>query len=119
MIHTLVSDTRLKFEAQHLVRLGVTEAQLLRFIKKWKITELSLFGSVLRGDFGPDSDIDFLMIYGDDATRSIFDRVEMRGELQRKMKRKVDLVNKRGLEQSRNPFRKKAILESAKVIYAA
>jgi predicted nucleotidyltransferase len=88
---------RLNITPELLARLGVTKRQLLRFIRKWKITELALFGSILRDDFGPESDVDFLMNYGNPCTRNIFDRVEMRGELSRKMRRKVDLINKNGL----------------------
>jgi predicted nucleotidyltransferase len=51
------------------------------FCKKWKITECALFGSVLRDDFAPDSDIDVLVSFDSSAHWSLFDFVEMREEL--------------------------------------
>jgi len=86
------------------------------FCRRWKITEFSLFGSVLRDDFRPDSDIDVLVSLAPDATWSSFDWVEMRDELAALFGRRVDLVSKRGL---RNPFRRHAILTSREIIYAA
>lgn len=93
--------------------------KIAAFCKKWKITELPLFGSVLRQDFGPESDVDVLVTFAADAQWSLLDHVEMQDELAATLGRKVDLVSRRGIERSRNPFRRKAILESAEVVYAA
>ena len=87
--------------------------------RRWKITEIALFGSVLRDDFRSDSDIDVLVTFASDADWSLFDHVEMRDELRLILKRDVELVSRRGIERSRNPIRRKAILESAEVFYAA
>ena len=100
-------------------KIDLPQDRIIEFCKKWKVTEISLFGSVLREDFRPDSDIDILFDYSDDARLSLFDHVEMQEELKEIFKRGVDLVSKKGIEQSRNYIRKKAILESAEVIYAA
>lgn len=90
--------------------------QIAEFCRRWKIAELSLFGSVLRDDFRPDSDIDVLVEFGPEASWSAFDWVEMKEELERMLGRRVDLVSKRGL---RNPFRRHAILRNREIIYAA
>lgn len=80
------------------------------------MAELSLFGSVLRDDFGPDSDIDVLVSFAPDAQWSLLDLVEMQEGLEKIFGREVDLVEREGL---RNPFRRRAILNQRKVIYEA
>lgn len=86
------------------------------FCRRWKIAELSLFGSVLRDDFGPDCDIDVLISFEPDILWSLYDWMDMIEELQEILGREVDLVEKSGL---RNPFRRHAILSTRQVIYAA
>jgi len=86
------------------------------FCRKWKIEELALFGSVLRGDFRPDSDIDVLATFAPDAKWSVFDHARMREELSTLLGREADVVETTGL---RNPFRRQEILTTRKVIYAA
>lgn len=86
------------------------------FCRKWKIRELSLFGSVLRDDFRPDSDVDVLVSFEPDDTWDLFHLVEMRDELIALFDRDVDLVEKEGL---RNPFRRRSIMDTREVIYAA
>ncbi len=93
------------------------DAEAIRqFCSRWKVTEFSLFGSVLRDDFGPDSDVDVLVSFAQDAHRSLFDLVAMEEELAALFGRKVDLVEAAGL---RNPFRRREILSSRQVIHAA
>ena len=89
------------------------------FCRKWQITEFALFGSVLRDDFRPESDIDVLVSFALDAPWSLMDHVDMQDELAEMFGRKVDLITKRGIENSRNVFRKRTILNSAEVVYAA
>ena len=89
------------------------------FCQRWKITEFAFFGSVLRDDFRPDSDIDVLVTFAPNAHRTLFDMVDMQDELEAMFARKVDVVSKRGIERSRNYLRRKAILNSAQIIYAA
>jgi|SRR5882724_3535615 len=86
------------------------------FCRKWKIEELALFGSVLRGDFRPDSDIDVLATFAPDAKWSVFDHARMSEELSTVLGREADVVETTGL---RNPFRRHEILATRRVIYAA
>ena len=86
------------------------------FCRRWKVTEFSLFGSALRNDFRPDSDVDILVVFAEDAGWSLWDLVDMKEELEAVFGRPVDIVEKRAL---RNPFRKHAILSTYEVIYAA
>ena len=84
-----------------------------------KIREFALFGSVLREDFSPHSDIDVLVTFSEDAEHSLFDLVHMEDELEALFGRSVDVVSRRGVQASRNYIRKNAILNSAEAIYAS
>jgi predicted nucleotidyltransferase len=83
------------------------------FCRRWKIVELSVFGSALREDFHPDSDLDLLVSFAPEAAWSLLDHVAMEEEISRTLGRKVDLVSRRSVERSPNWIRRKAILESA------
>lgn len=89
---------------------------LAQFCRRWQVTELSLFGSVLRDDFNPESDVDVLVTIAPDASTSYWDWPEMVDELERIFGWRVDLVAAGGL---RNPFRKREILSTRRVVYAA
>lgn len=101
-----------------LRQLNISANQLADFCRRWNVRELALFGSVLRDDFSPQSDIDVLVEFAPDARPSLFDHVEMQDELSALFGRKVDLVTKKGLKRSRNVLRRNAILESARVVHA-
>ena len=81
------------------------------------MTRCGRFASV-QGTFGPDSDIDLLVRFAPEARWTLLDFVQMRDELSEIFGRRVDLVTRRAVEASKNPLRRKAILESAQVIYA-
>ena len=93
--------------------------QLAAFCKKWEVSELALFGSILREDFGPDSDIDVLVTFSPASTRTLLDEARMEMELEKVLGRKVDLVDREAVEQSHNWLRREKILEATKRIYAA
>jgi predicted nucleotidyltransferase len=87
------------------------------FCRKWRIRELSLFGSVLRPEeFRDDSDVDVMITFDDEARWTLFDFVEMQDELTELFGRRVDLLSKRALK---NPYRRQSILATAQVLYAA
>jgi hypothetical protein len=87
------------------------------FCHRWKIVELALFGSALRDDFGPDSDLDILVTFDADAEWGLFDHAKMQQELQALLKRRIDLVSKRALERSENWIRRHEILKTARVLF--
>ena len=87
------------------------------FCRKWKIMELSLFGSVLRDDFSPTSDVDVLIAFAPDSQWSLLDHVAMEEELGQIIGRPVDLVTRRSVERSENWIRRKAILSTAEPLY--
>ena len=89
------------------------------FCKKWNVIEFSLFGSVLRDDFRPDSDVDVLVVFAPDARWSMRIWIDMKDELREMFGREIDLVERAAVEESTNPYRRKSILESAKAVYAA
>ena len=100
-------------------QIAVPRDRLADLCRRWKIAELSFFGSVLREDFRPDSDVDVLVTFAPDAAWSLFDHVAMKDELAELLGRNVDLVSRRAIERSNNPFRRREILQSARVVYAA
>jgi hypothetical protein len=101
------------------VRIAIDRERIADFCRRWKIVEFSLFGSVLRDDFRPDSDIDVLVSFASDAEWSLFDHVAMEDELTAMIGRKVDLLSRRAIERSENWIRRKAILGSAEAVYVA
>lgn len=100
-------------------RIDLPLEQIRVFCDRWHITEFALFGSVLRDDFRPDSDIDVLVTFSPEAYHTLFDLVRMEHELKEIFQREVDLVSRRGIERSRNYLRRNEILSSAQVIYTA
>ncbi len=90
--------------------------RIAAFCRKWHVTQLALFGSVLRDDFNASSDVDVLVTIAPDARTSYWDWPDMMDELEAIFGRKVDLVAAGGLV---NPFRKKEILGTCEVIHAA
>lgn len=89
---------------------------LAAFCQRWRIARLEVFGSALRDDFRPDSDVDFLVTFAPDAPWSLLDLDEMEEDLARVIGRKVDLVSRRGVERSANWIRRRAILGSAEPV---
>jgi uncharacterized protein len=97
-------------------RLKAPSARIAEFCQRWKITEFALFGSVLRDDFRPNSDIDILVTFSPDPGWSLFDWVDMKDDLKALFGREVDIADKQGLK---NPYRRHEILKTCQVIYAS
>nr|WP_242026442.1 nucleotidyltransferase family protein [Limnothrix sp. FACHB-881] len=101
------------------LKIHIPQQALIAFCQKWQIQEFSFFGSVLRDDFRPDSDIDVMVSFEDSSTWGILELVQMKRELQTLLGREVDLLTKKSIEQSHNWIRRKEILETAQVAYVA
>ena len=99
-------------------RIGVAMNAVEAFCDRWRVEELALFGSVLRNDFGPHSDVDLLVRFRKERTPGLFGIARMERELAELLARRVDLVTRTAIEESRNYVRRKAILESARFVYA-
>ena len=93
--------------------------EIVDFCKKWGVREFSLFGSVLRDDCRPDSDVDVLVDFKPGVARTLFDLVSMTDELKAIFRREVDLLTRNAVENSENYIRRKAILASLEVVYAS
>ena len=86
---------------------------------RWQVLELALFGSALRDDFGPESDVDVLVRFDPGARHTLLDIVQMQDELSATLGRRADLIERTAVEQSPNYIRRRSILQSAETIYAA
>lgn len=98
------------------LRIEVPMDRITAFCRKWRVKEISIFGSALRSDFGPHSDVDVLVELEPDHGLDLYDWVDMIDELGEILGRSVDLVSKGGLK---NPFRRMEILRTAEVLYAS
>ncbi len=97
----------------------IPREKIADFCERWKISEFAFFGSILRADWRPESDVDVLVTFTDDAHWGLFDLVHMEQELQQIFGREVDLVSRRGIEGSRNYLRRHSILSNAEVVHVA
>jgi predicted nucleotidyltransferase len=97
--------------------LDVPDQAIADFCRRWRISEFALFGSVLRDDFGPESDVDVLVRFERPVRWGLFDLVHMENELSALMGRKVDIQSRAAIENSPNYIRRRAILNSAKTVY--
>ena len=104
-------------DKQILNRLNMSPLDLTNFCQENYILQLSLFGSVLREYFTKTSDIDFLIVFEPQIKLSLIDLVSIEYKLAEKIGRKVDLIEKRSIENSHNWIRRKNILETAIIIY--
>ena len=96
-------------------RFTIPRKKIAAFCERWKVAEFSIFGSAIRKDFGPKSDVDVMVVFEPDAPIGLFEMAHMQVELETLFGRSVDLVEKEGL---RNPYRREEILKTAKVVYA-
>lgn len=97
----------------------IPQGRLAEYCRRWKIADLYLFGSALRDDFGADSDLDLLVVFDAEACWSLLDLVAMEDELSAIVGRPVDLVTRASIEHSANPYRREAILGSARKLHVA
>lgn len=92
--------------------------EIIELCRRWQVKRFYLFGSVLRDDFHADSDIDVMVEFFDNAAFKIgWNIVTMNDELEEIFQRKVDLLTKKGIENSENWIRKENILSSVTLIY--
>ena len=118
----LVENVRAEFHERKRgweTRIDLSQEEIAAFCRKWEITELALFGSVLREDFRDDSDVDVLVTFAAKTSWDFTQLAEMRKELEGVLGREVDLVERRLVEQSKNYIRRKHILTHAEPVYVA
>lgn len=99
--------------------LTIDQVAFEQFCRRWKVVEMGIFGSALRSDSRPDSDVDLLVTFAQNARWRLFDFVRMKRELEAMMRRKVDLVERQAVERSPNYIRRRDILSTVERLYAA
>lgn len=99
--------------------LEISEDKIAEFCRRWLITQFALFGSVLRKDFGPESDIDVLVTFAAHAEWTLLDHIQMEQELESLFGRGVDVVTRGAVEESKNWIRRRDILVTAQTIYVS
>ncbi len=100
-------------------RIAIPTSAVAEFCRRWSVSEFYLFGSVLREDFGPASDVDVAVRFAPAMRYSLFDLVHMEDELRDIFGRDVDMLTLRAIERMQNPLRRRAILDSLELIHAA
>jgi len=90
--------------------------EVVGLCKKYCIIELSIFGSSIRDDFSPNSDVDLLVSFKEQSIITLFDIMDLEKEFSQLFNRTVDIVEKQSLK---NPVRKNRILSTQEIIYAA
>ncbi len=104
------------------LRSGITLPydRIAQLCQKYQVEELSVYGSVLRDDFGPDSDVGFLVVFKDGDAGPWMSKVfDLEKDLTALLGRKVEVATRRGVEQSASWMTRPAILNSAQVVYRA
>jgi len=96
----------------------IPQNEIGKFCRRWQIRELAIFGSALRDDFRPDSDVDIIVTFAAGAQWGLLSHVQMQQELSKLLGRNVDLISKRGLEHSQNWLRRQEILNTARVFFS-
>jgi uncharacterized protein len=97
--------------------IDVPYERLAEFARKWRIVELSLFGSILNpAEFREDSDVDLLVAFDPNVRWSAFRLIDMKDELADIFGREVDLVDR---DAVKNPFVRTSIFTTRQVVYAA
>jgi len=93
----------------------ISQNKLAEFCRKNHIKKLSVFGSAIRGQLGPDSDIDLLVEFEKDHTPGLFSIIKMEMELTEVLGKKVDLRTPEDLSQ----YFRDEVVQNAKLQYQA
>ncbi|MFA5239951.1 MAG: nucleotidyltransferase family protein [Phycisphaerae bacterium] len=97
----------------------IPRVEIEAFCRRNHVCSFGLFGSVVRDDFGPDSDVDILIEFEQGQEPDLFRLIELQDDLTKMLGHKVDLVERRAVERSENYIRRRHILESVEPIYVA
>jgi uncharacterized protein len=97
------------------LELDAVRDQIAELCRRYGIAELSVFGSVARGEDRPDSDVDLLYVSASDSKSSLWELWDLRDELAQLLGRKIDLVPKNSLHW----VIRDRVLTEARPVYAA
>jgi len=98
-----------------MISIEIPDETLQRFCERYKIRRMALFGSALRDDFRPDSDVDLLVVFEPSARVTFMTLGSMKRELSNLFNRSVDIVPQAGLK----PAIREEVIASSKELYAA
>lgn len=93
----------------------VPSDKLAEICQRYGVAELALFGSALRSEMRPDSDVDLLVEFQPNARIGILRFESLAEDIEALIGRKVDLVTKRGLK----PWVRPQVLRNTRILYAA
>jgi predicted nucleotidyltransferase len=96
-------------------KMHLDDAALAEVCRRYSVKELSLFGSAVRGEMRPESDIDMMVEFEPGVRVGLIKFESFAEELEALAGRRVDLVTRRGLK----PWVRPAVLKDVRVIYAA
>ncbi len=96
----------------------ISEKQLEVICQRWHIRELAVFGSILHGNFTPESDIDLLLSFDEDAQIGFRELAGVEDDLGALFGRQVDISTRAAIEASQNWIIRREILDHAEVLYA-
>jgi predicted nucleotidyltransferase len=105
--------------ANRIAAIEIPKDKIAAFCRRWQIVELALFGSVLRDDFSPESDVDVLVTFAPEAGWGLFDMLHMQDELKEIFGREVDLVERKAAERSENYIRRRYVFNTLETVYVA
>ena len=101
------------------IQISIAREKIAVFCRRNHIHSFALFGSVLRADFGAESDVDVLVEFTQGDEPGLMGLVKMENELTEMLGHKVDLVERQAVEKSENYIRRRYILESVETVYVA
>lgn len=116
---TVYKPTEGSFLPDFSTNIALDMVAIEAFCRRWNVVEIAFFGSVLRKDFGEESDIDVLLSFDEGVALGLLEKMTAREELEAMLGRSVDLVTKSGLSHwTTPPSVRDSILEEAEVVYA-
>jgi len=101
------------------IQIEVPKDKIAAFCRRNHIRSLAFFGSVLRDDFGPNSDVDVMVEFEQGQEPDLMGLVTIENELSEILRRKVDFVERQAVERSENYIRRRHMLQSVEAIYVA
>jgi hypothetical protein len=101
------------------IQIDMPKDKIAAFCRRNHIRSFAFFGSVLRGDFGPESDVDVVVEFEPGQEPGLMELVGMQNELSEILGRKTDVVERKAVEKSENYIRRRHVLQSLETVYVA
>lgn len=101
------------------IQIEIDKDEIAVFCRCHHIRSFAFFGSVLRDDFGAESDVDVLVEFESGREPGLMEMVAIQSELSEILGHKADIVERRAVEASENYIRRRHVLESLEAVYVA